>query len=229
MSYCEIHKRVETTPGGGCPDCHWDWNRNPLTIDLRQRVKALGRERDARIETCAAHEREANARVEAAEKALAEERANVAQLEQRVCDFQAAGMIDVGGQGGPCRVEPKHIEQHVTELRAKVAALEAACEAKDGALVLARDRAWNAGFDYGACAADDLGKNRGLLDRDVIADRIDAALSPDAGRSLLAELEAARKVCEAACGLFGPYEKQTGLDPVNTALAAWRAAREGNK
>ena len=169
------------------------------------------------------------ARAEAAEKALAEERAKVAQLEQRVCDFQAAGMIDVGGQGGPCRVEPKHIEQHVTELRAKVAALEAACEAKDGALVLARDRAWNAGFDYGACAADDLGKNRGLLDRDVIADRIDAALSPDAGRSLLAELEAARKVCEAACGLFGPYEKQTGLDPVNTALAAWRAAREGNK
>ena len=168
------------------------------------------------------------ARAEAAEKALAEERANVAQLEQRVCDFQAAGMIDVGGQGGPCRVEPKHIEQHVTELRAKVAALEAACEAKDGALVLARDRAWNAGFDYGACAADDLGKNRGLLDRDVIADRIDAALSPDAGRSLLAELEAARKVCEEAMRIFNPIVG-TGTNEMSNALAAWRAAREGNK
>ena len=182
------------------------------------------------------------ARAEAAEKALAEERANVAQLEQRVCDFQAAGMIDVGGQGGPCRVEPKHIEQHVTELRAKVAALEAACEAKDGALVLARDRAWNAGFDYGACAADDLGKNRGLLDRDVIADRIDAALSPDAGRSLLAELEAARKVCEAAdvvddvwsvawdCSSApGHHEMTEPISTLKDTLATWRAAREGNK
>lgn len=39
------------------------------------------------------------------------------RLEQLVCDFQAAGQIDVGGMNGPCRVEPRHIEQHVTELQ----------------------------------------------------------------------------------------------------------------
>ena len=39
------------------------------------------------------------------------------RLEQLVCDFQAAGQIDVGGMNGPCCVEPRHIEQHVAELR----------------------------------------------------------------------------------------------------------------
>jgi hypothetical protein len=52
--------------------------------------------------------------------------ADLAQAEQTICDFQAAGMIDVGGMGGPCEVKPAHIEKHVTELRARTAALEKA-------------------------------------------------------------------------------------------------------
>lgn len=40
----------------------------------------------------------------------------IAELEQRVCDFQAALMIEVGGVGGPCMVEPRHVEAHVTTL-----------------------------------------------------------------------------------------------------------------
>jgi hypothetical protein len=47
--------------------------------------------------------------------------ATIAGLEQRVCDFQAAAMIDVGNQGGPCRVEPHHVEKHVTGLYAEIA------------------------------------------------------------------------------------------------------------
>jgi hypothetical protein len=50
----------------------------------------------------------------------------VADLEQKVCDFQAAAMIDVGGQGGPCLVEPRHVEAHITALRARIAELEQA-------------------------------------------------------------------------------------------------------
>lgn len=65
---------------------------------------------------------------------LATARAQVVELEQKVCNFQAAAMIDVGKQGGPCLVEPKHVEQHVTELRSQIAGLEAACAAKDEAL-----------------------------------------------------------------------------------------------
>lgn len=45
-------------------------------------------------------------------------RKEVGRLEQLVCDFQASAMIDVANQGGPCRVEPKHVETHVSALRA---------------------------------------------------------------------------------------------------------------
>ena len=38
--------------------------------------------------------------------------------EQRICDFQAASMLDVGNQGGPCLVEPRHIEAEILRLRA---------------------------------------------------------------------------------------------------------------
>ena len=51
--------------------------------------------------------------------------ARAESLEQKVCDFQAASMLDVGNQGGPCRVEPEHVESHIKELRAKVESLEA--------------------------------------------------------------------------------------------------------
>lgn len=39
------------------------------------------------------------------------------RLDQLVCDFQAASMLEVGRQGGPCCVEPRHVERHITELR----------------------------------------------------------------------------------------------------------------
>jgi hypothetical protein len=48
------------------------------------------------------------------------------RLEQKVCDFQAASMIDVAGQGGPCLVEPHHVESHVNELRTRLEAAESA-------------------------------------------------------------------------------------------------------
>lgn len=48
----------------------------------------------------------------------AEMTAELAAEQQKVCDFQAASMLDVGGQGGPCRVQPHHVEAHVTNLRA---------------------------------------------------------------------------------------------------------------
>ncbi len=54
---------------------------------------------------------------------LAAANALIAKLEQLVCDFQAAAMIDVGNQGGPCRVEPRHVEVEITRLRASIAAL----------------------------------------------------------------------------------------------------------
>jgi hypothetical protein len=43
-------------------------------------------------------------------------RAENARLAQLVCDFQAAAMLDVGNQGGPCCVEPKHVAAHVEGL-----------------------------------------------------------------------------------------------------------------
>jgi hypothetical protein len=51
--------------------------------------------------------------------ALEEAREQLTILEQLVCDFQAAGMIDVAGMNGPCEVKPIHIENHVIELRAE--------------------------------------------------------------------------------------------------------------
>jgi hypothetical protein len=47
--------------------------------------------------------------------ATKELREDIERLEQRVGDFQIASLIDVGG--GPCNVEPHHVESHVTELR----------------------------------------------------------------------------------------------------------------
>jgi hypothetical protein len=38
---------------------------------------------------------------------------------QLVCDYAASAMIDVDGQGGPCRVEPHHIEHHIASLIAR--------------------------------------------------------------------------------------------------------------
>ena len=49
------------------------------------------------------------------------------KAEQLVCDFQAAAMIDVSNQGGPCCVKPEHVEKHVTELRQRVDTLAAEC------------------------------------------------------------------------------------------------------
>lgn len=45
------------------------------------------------------------------------------RLEELVQEFQASGLIDVGNVGGPCCVEPRHIEQHVTELRSEIDSL----------------------------------------------------------------------------------------------------------
>lgn len=67
----------------------------------------------------------ANARL-AAERD--EARREAADLHQRVCDFQAASMLDVGGQGGPCLVEPRHVEEHVTRLRADLEAAKGEAE-----------------------------------------------------------------------------------------------------
>jgi hypothetical protein len=55
--------------------------------------------------------------------------AEIDRLYQRVCDFQAAALIDVGNQGGPCRVEPCHVEAEVTRLRVERGALLTACRA----------------------------------------------------------------------------------------------------
>jgi hypothetical protein len=56
------------------------------------------------------------------------------RLEGLVQEFQASALIDVGNVGGPCCVEPRHIEAHVTELRAELDAAKAACAVKHEAL-----------------------------------------------------------------------------------------------
>lgn len=50
------------------------------------------------------------------QKEAREARAELERLAQLVCDFQAASMLDVGRQGGPCRVEPRHVEQEMVRL-----------------------------------------------------------------------------------------------------------------
>lgn len=49
------------------------------------------------------------------------------RLEQLVCDFQAAAMIDVGNQDGPCLVEPRHLEAEMTWLRSERDRLKLGC------------------------------------------------------------------------------------------------------
>lgn len=68
-------------------------------------------------------------KVNAAHTAQAEE---LARFQQLVCDFQAAAMLDVGGQGGPCCVEPKHVAAHVQALHALADAAKAFVEYGDG-------------------------------------------------------------------------------------------------
>ena len=72
------------------------------------------------------------ARVEKAVAALAAALAAVAKAEEKICDFQAASMIDVGNQGGPCLVEPRHLEEYQTKIHQELdvtkAALAAALE-----------------------------------------------------------------------------------------------------
>ncbi len=53
--------------------------------------------------------------------------AEIARLNQLVCDFQASGMIDVGGDD-PSQVKPTDIEMHVTGLRAEIETLKAQVE-----------------------------------------------------------------------------------------------------
>ncbi len=70
-----------------------------------------------------------------AEEETRELKGQVTRLEQLVCDFQSAGLIDVGMMGGPCLVAPHHIEAHVTQLRADLEAarkLLGPCPAEHG-------------------------------------------------------------------------------------------------
>lgn len=109
---------------------------------------------------------------------LAAQSAKMAELEQRVCDFQAAAMIDVGGMNGPCCVEPRHVERHVTELRNQIAALEAQAGAMREALELCKP--WKDDcpihkHDCHCCPPDC---------------KFNAALSSQAGRDLLKRVQA---------------------------------------
>lgn len=70
--------------------------------------------------------------------------AELADLHQRVCDFQAASMLDVGGQGGPCLVEPRHVERHITDLRAELAKVTAERDAAEDRAESAERRAGDA-------------------------------------------------------------------------------------
>jgi hypothetical protein len=70
---------------------------------------------------------------------LAERDERLSRLEALVQDFQASGLIDVGNVGGPCCVEPRHIEAHVTELRQEIDAANEQLKAAKAALGVARE------------------------------------------------------------------------------------------
>lgn len=48
-----------------------------------------------------------------------EARAEVERLEQLVCDFQAASMLEGARTGDPSMITPKHVEQEIAALRAE--------------------------------------------------------------------------------------------------------------
>ena len=55
--------------------------------------------------------------IQAKEKA----EAALAIATRKICDFQAASMLNLGSDQDPSRIEPVHVEAHITELRADLA------------------------------------------------------------------------------------------------------------
>lgn len=100
-------------------------------------------------------------------------RAQVAERDQLICDFQAAAMIDVGGMNGPCLVTPRHIEEHVTSLRTELEAMTRRAEAAEEDMQHAEDDAERAEIACGL-AKDELEEARRKL----------AGVVADAGRAL---------------------------------------------
>ncbi len=94
-----------------------------LQIGPGKRCFMCGQEYGEHLAACPTLMKNPQVELEAKAAAYDALQAENARLEQLVADFRTASMLEVGNQGGPCWVEPRHVEQHVNELRAENARL----------------------------------------------------------------------------------------------------------